>query len=204
MKTITFTVRHGDTLKTITGTGATVADALRDLHRDPLGSYAVDPESRYWHEVCRQLEMTGEAQLGWGDYKLAAPEAPARHTPEPWQLCSYGVGHEKSHLMPIYSEAFDTMPAPLTERGFVADILSTADAARIVACVNACAGMTDPAQGIAALRAALAHALAFMEHAYTFDEPIETVDIFTHSVDDGPAMDCNLKLMRDALKGGAQ
>lgn len=51
-------------------------------------------------------------------------------------------------------------------------------------------------------RAALAHALAFIEHSHPhFDDPIAKVDSFTNAVDDGPEMECNLKMMRDALKG---
>lgn len=51
----------------------------------------------------------------------------------------------------------------------------------------------DPYAEIAQLRAALAHALAFIEHDHpNFDDPITEIDSFTSSADGGPEMECNL------------
>lgn len=67
-----------------------------------------------------------------------APASPA-HTPEPWRVAI----HAPAGLVKIEADKI-----------VVADtIRNEANATRLVACVNACAGMTDPAQEIAALRA---------------------------------------------------
>lgn len=72
-----------------------------------------------------------------------------KHTPEPWEIV--GKFSDK-----IYHAPSDTVVAQSWYPG--ASSISPADtmianARRIVACVNACAGMSDPAAEIAALRA---------------------------------------------------
>ena len=72
-----------------------------------------------------------------------------RHTPEPWaqcqdltgKICRYGAWHIQG-----------------SGEGVAFEISRPANAARIVACVNACAGMADPAQELAALREAAINA----------------------------------------------
>lgn len=61
-----------------------------------------------------------------------------KHTPEPWAHAPEGM---------IVSLAPDTQP----EDAVVANI-KPKDASRIVTCVNACAGMTDPEAEIAELK----------------------------------------------------
>jgi len=80
MKSIRFTVRHGDTNKTIIGKGATLRDALADLQSTPLGSYAINPVDypRMLSSAAlflQDLETTGKGAWGWGDYEVV-PDAP--------------------------------------------------------------------------------------------------------------------------------
>lgn len=71
MKTIQFTVHHGSINQTITGTGTTLADAIADLQRDPLGvGYAITPEGEMFERFICDLVATGQAQFGWGDYAV--------------------------------------------------------------------------------------------------------------------------------------
>lgn len=74
MKTIQFTVHHGSINQTITGTGTTLANAIADLQRDPLGvGYAITPEGEMFERFMCDLVATGQAQFGWGDYRLLEP-----------------------------------------------------------------------------------------------------------------------------------
>ena len=67
----------------------------------------------------------------------------SKHTPEPWVIGSHPT------LGRIYiDEASYSHGSVATCYGGLAE----ADAARIVACVNACAGMADPAAEISAMR----------------------------------------------------
>ena len=69
------------------------------------------------------------------------------HTPEPWHFISDRI-YRTTPAEHIYIA--ETQP---TGRGNATEMIS--NARRIIACVNACAGMADPAVEIAALRAAL-------------------------------------------------
>lgn len=69
-----------------------------------------------------------------------------KHTPEPWQHDNF-KGVYDSNGRPIIFAGRGCDKTSLTE--------DEANAARIVACVNACEGMIDPANEIAALRLAL-------------------------------------------------
>lgn len=61
-----------------------------------------------------------------------------RHTPEPWSVDSFrGIGQWQ-----ICSIAGTATP------GLIADGVRIGNAARIVACVNACAGLIDPATSL--------------------------------------------------------
>lgn len=69
MPTITLKVHHGQVRETAQASGVTVTGALTALSRDRrLGAYAVKPENRYFAQVTQQLETTGHAAFGWGDY----------------------------------------------------------------------------------------------------------------------------------------
>lgn len=82
MKTVTLTVTHGTASESVTGTGPTVCTALADLHTKPrLRGYAIDSDNRYYADFCAELERTGKAQFGWGDYVLS--EIPELDQPEP-------------------------------------------------------------------------------------------------------------------------
>jgi hypothetical protein len=78
MKSIRFTVRHGDTNKTIIGKGATLRDALADLQSTPLGSYAINPVDypRMLSSAAlflQDLETTGKGAWGLGNYEVIPP-----------------------------------------------------------------------------------------------------------------------------------
>ena len=78
------------------------------------------------------------------------------HTPEPWRFISDRI-YRTTPAEHIYIA--ETQPAG---RGNATEMIS--NARRIVACVNACEGMTDPAKEIAALRALLRDALQVIDH----------------------------------------
>jgi len=147
MKTIKMTVRHGETLETATAKGATVHEAITALKaQQRLGGYVIDNTREAYPFFADTLEKLGHAGHGWADYEIVQEDAPV-HTPEPWQI--------------------ERLPGNIRLLGkgrqFIARIEGTdpkrdedkANAARIVACVNACEGMHDPAAEIKALRDAL-------------------------------------------------
>lgn len=78
----------------------------------------------------------------------------AEHTKEPWSVHSGDIwqGEPDNPIVPLYREIRESwswhQATPEDER--------EANARRIVACVNACAGMADPAAEIASLRRYLA------------------------------------------------
>ena len=85
-----------------------------------------------------------------------APASPG-HTPEPWSISNSGeriLGVETPEDQPViasfYGAACD-------------DQEGAANIRRAVACVNACAGMVNPSEEIARLRAAVAAARALHE-----------------------------------------
>lgn len=165
MKTIKLTVHHGQTLESITGTGPTIDAAITDLGtKKRLAGYAIETDSRYYPDFCATLESTGKAQFGWGDYEMIQTEPkPAAHTPGPW------LTHGELDNLAVCAESEDARACDGVRQ--ICRVICgdyevpnyrehEANAARIVACVNACAGMTDPAAEIAALREALANMLA--------------------------------------------
>ena len=90
------------------------------------------------------------------------------HTPEPWRLSMSGYSIKSlSDDMPIVAN--NPWGHGMTEKNATRWI---ENAERIVACVNACAGMADPVATITALREALA-ALIFPMEAW--NEAIERV-----------------------------
>jgi hypothetical protein len=81
-----------------------------------------------------------------------------KHTPEPWEQRVKDLD-ERTH--PAYREIKAGcgyyVDINQKEKGFgITGYISEQDASRIVACVNACAGMEDPAKEIASLRARIA------------------------------------------------
>lgn len=64
-----------------------------------------------------------------------------KHTPEPWAISSTEPHEVRSH--PIYGRA-----VAYTIVHGIPDDVKTANAERIVSCVNACAGIEDPAAAI--------------------------------------------------------
>lgn len=92
------------------------------------------------------------------------PMTTPKHTPEPWM-----VRDERSSLRIVGGVENRTWIATMT--GSVSDPESMADASRIIACVNACAGMEDPAAEIARLRAELAEATAALLNERGEGEP---------------------------------
>ncbi len=85
----------------------------------------------------------------------------SKHTLEPWSVAC-GEGHHEGWVVITAKHAGMTAETPLAK---ISDVCGDAmpDAARIVACVNACAGMDDPAAEIATLR----------EHAQNVDQYAE-------------------------------
>ena len=75
----------------------------------------------------------------------------SKHTPEPWAL--FEVGDGRPHLCPA-SESDKMSILTIAEEDGVtfACVYKDSDARRIVTCVNACAGMSDPAVEIAELK----------------------------------------------------
>ena len=75
----------------------------------------------------------------------------SKHTPEPWAL--FEVGDGRPHLCPA-SESDKMSILTIAEEDGVtfACVYKDSDARRIVTCVNACAGMADPAAEIAELK----------------------------------------------------
>ena len=75
----------------------------------------------------------------------------SKHTPEPWAL--FEVGDGRPHLCPA-SESDKMSILTIAEEDGVtfACVYKDSDALRIVTCVNACAGMADPAAEIAELK----------------------------------------------------
>lgn len=80
-----------------------------------------------------------------------------KHTPEPWHT-------EGAHIEPAFLDRDGHIARCYADVGS-AD-LDRANAARAVACVNACAGIEDPAAALAAAREELA-ALATMLESFS-------------------------------------
>lgn len=79
----------------------------------------------------------------------------AQHTPEPWKAWQPGFNGEQWAFGP-----HGKCPIGKTLGGDAP--IEAANADRIVACVNACAGLADPAADLAALREALRDAYEFL------------------------------------------
>lgn len=78
----------------------------------------------------------------------------ATHTPEPWVLS----GHVNKCSISGHSVIRDQGGTPI---GYIA---YSDDASRAIACVNACAGLADPAEAIREARGALFALLAVREN----------------------------------------
>lgn len=75
----------------------------------------------------------------------------SKHTPEPWAL--FEVGDGRPHLCPASDSDKMSILTIAEEDGVTfACVYKDSDANRIVTCVNACAGMEDPASEIAELK----------------------------------------------------
>lgn len=72
------------------------------------------------------------------------------HTPEPWML--FEVGDRFKHQCPASSEKTSILTIATEDDVQFGAVYSDEDASRIVDCVNACAGMGNPAEEIAALK----------------------------------------------------
>ena len=101
---------------------------------------------------------------GTTDRATPATASPA-HTPEPWSINAYEQWDKfgpikRASIVAQWDNGF-------SETLLIATVNTTkqieANAARIVACVNACAGMVDPSEEIARLRAAVAASRALHE-----------------------------------------
>ena len=88
----------------------------------------------------------------------------SKHTPEPWIVCEHDAGCRDATNFGLSieqdRERCGEEPSIIAEVDIDGDGIDLetgrANAARIVACVNACAGMDDPAAEISRLRARLA------------------------------------------------
>ena len=125
----------------------------------------------------------------------AAPARPA-HTPEPWHVShDLGEGISIAHeIAPHCGKLIPLAEAKFWLSAKEPDARETAhaNAHRIVACVNACAGMADPAAEIAALRVALEIAATTLETVWKERDPKNI------------AAKCASQRARTALKGGAK
>ena len=92
----------------------------------------------------------------------------SKRTPEPWAL--FEVGDGRPHLCPA-SESDKMSILTIAEEDGVtfACVYKDSDARRIVTCVNACAGMTDPAAEIAELKRQRDELLALAERLVQWD-----------------------------------
>ena len=135
MKTYTITSKAGiPPYSTATTRAAAEADSREARQLGLDGEIIEEPAQKSYQQIAG--DGTTDRAVG-GD---AAPASLA-HTPEPWTANDEITGGKVS----IYANG------PL---GYIGEN-PEANAARICACVNACAGMTDPAAEIKALRDAL-------------------------------------------------
>jgi len=158
MKTIKMTVRHGETLETATAKGATVHEAIAALKaQQRLGGYVIDNTRPAFIAFVSTLETSGRAQHGWADYEIVKEDAPA-HTPEPWEVWRFENADDNVSIG-AKSGGVSVCEITMRDGGGRANANTIQrgnyNAARIVACVNSCAGMHDPAAEIKALRDAL-------------------------------------------------
>jgi hypothetical protein len=72
------------------------------------------------------------------------------HSPEPWYLMGYDAKEERAI---IYGDGTETKLYQVAIMDGDTKAIRKADGDRIVACVNACGGIDDPAKAIEALRA---------------------------------------------------
>lgn len=89
------------------------------------------------------------------------------HTPEPWIVCtnsldnSLSVEQDRAALEAAGSTEEPTIVASVDDMGDgLSREIGEANAARIVACVNACAGLEDPESDLDSARAILGQVLA--------------------------------------------
>ena len=80
----------------------------------------------------------------------------AQHTPEPWFI----TGLSASTITDKNAVVTALIPELKAQADICDQVTRNANAARIVACVNACAGLSDPAADLAALREALQQIVA--------------------------------------------
>lgn len=83
---------------------------------------------------------------------------------EPWESKKFGSGYGNKNAMPIYGGGNQVASAEYLGGTAKAE----ENAARIVACVNACDGIPDPAEAVERARAGLKRALELLE---PFDDP---------------------------------
>ena len=135
MKKYTITSKAGmPPFSTTTTRAAAEADSREARQLGLDGEIIEEPTQKSYQQIAG--DATTDRAVG-GD---TAPASPA-HTPEPWTANDEITGGKVS----IYANG------PL---GYIGEN-PEANAARICACVNACAGMTDPEVEIKALRDAL-------------------------------------------------
>lgn len=74
-----------------------------------------------------------------------------QHTPEPWRASDYTLAGSNAEAGACVMAAGDTVCDLPFNAGWT-EAQARANAARIVQCVNACAGVADPAKAIEAAR----------------------------------------------------
>ena len=87
---------------------------------------------------------------------------------EPWKGGKYGSGYGNKNAVPIYGDGNQVASAEYLGGTAVAE----ENAARIVACVNACTGITDPVEAVEKARDALT-AFAFRISERIGDEDLD-------------------------------
>lgn len=83
----------------------------------------------------------------------------AKHTAEPWIVLQFNNSRGQPQPPRICKEGVGGFIAQTGFHGGIANNGREANAARIAACVNACAGMEDPAAALAEARGALKEAI---------------------------------------------
>ena len=161
------TVRHGETNETATATGASVHEAITALKsQQRLGGYVVDNTREAYPSFAATLETSGRAQHGWAEYEIVQEDVAPAHTQEPWEIWRFWNADDNAS---IGAKSGGVSVCEITMRdgeGRANDSTiqrGNDNAARIVACVNACEGMSDPAAEIKVLRDALTAAVRYLE-----------------------------------------
>jgi hypothetical protein len=192
MTTYTITSKAGmPPYSTATTRAAAEADSREARQLGLDGEIIEEPTQKSYQQITG--DATTDRAVG-GDTAPASPSHTPEHSPEPWR-CYNSDGPRTFKSWRILDKRslcvakLEQMPGGESEY---------ANAARICACVNACAGMTDPEAEIKALRDALENFCRQVEFT-KYDFPPEILP--EHK---GSAIHVAWEAARTALKGATK